>query len=826
MSNQQSQLACWRRSRLLMCTGILLISLFDGRSIADELIDSTAVSVLTEPIVSAQPPMNVSSNRQQKDGQALSAAVVRSSIQRGVQFLQSKQNDDGSWVRYRSRGDVTALATLALINSDVDTRDPSIQRALNYLLSVDENLTTYFVSLRIMALVAADPRGEKYRWSVSEDVKWLLGQQVPADKGKNAGGWSYGQALTHGADASNSQFALLALHEASRMGVKTPQENWLLAKQYWLDCFNPRSGGFTYTVSDNSVRGSMTCAGISSLIIIGENLAEVDNEINGEFANCCGNQEELEPVERAVEWLGRNFTVKANPTGFRQGNRNQLYYLYGMERAGRLSGRRFFGPHDWYRDGAKELIFEKQNRLSGSWINRGGHGEDNPEVATSLALLFLSKGKRPVAIGKLKHGAGRNWDQHPKGVHYLTRRLEEEWNQKLNWQTVIAENATVDDLLEAPVLFISGRDDLDLNADQKTELRTYVENGGFIFAEACRGEGCGEGEFDRKFRELMAELFPDSELQMLDPGHPVWNAYYPLLPKNNERPLLGLQACCRTSVVYCPANLSAYWSLNRPAIKDQVSKALANRIEYCTEIGVNVVTYATGRQLKEKGETPRLVEDSTEMLTDRVLVFPKLLHEGGSDDAPNAWRNVLKEVKQLGLHIKMDKTMVAANVDQLADYPFVFFHGRSKFSFSESQRQALRAYLEFGGFIFADSICSSPQFTDSFRKEMEAILDQPLQPIQRDHEIWTNARFGYVIDQVTLRTRDANVQGGFRESRRPPELLGGEIEGRLAVVFSPYDLSCALENTTVSECDGYTRDDAVRIGTNVILYSLLSDLRN
>lgn len=36
-------------------------------------------------------------------------------------------------------------------------------------------------------------------------------------------------------------------------------------------------------------------------------------------------------------------------------------------------------------------------------------------------------------------------------------------------------------------------------------MRGYVERGGFIFAEAC----CGRAEFDRGFRALVRELFPD-----------------------------------------------------------------------------------------------------------------------------------------------------------------------------------------------------------------------------------------------------------------------------------------------------------------------------
>ena len=53
-----------------------------------------------------------------------------------------------------------------------------------------------------------------------------------------------------------------------------------------------------------------------------------------------------------------------------------------------------------------------------------------------------------------------------------------------------------------------------------------------------------------------------------------------------------------------------------------------------------------------------------------------------------------------------------------------------------------------------------------------------------------------------------------------PLLEGVEIEGRLAVVFSPYDLSCALENQASLECKGYVREDAARIGANILLYAL------
>ena len=62
-----------------------------------------------------------------------------------------------------------------------------------------------------------------------------------------------------------------------------------------------------------------------------------------------------------------------------------------------------------------------------------------------------------------------------------------------------------------------------------------------------------------------------------------------------------------------------------------------------------------------------------------------------------------------------------------------------------------------------------------------------------------------------------------RVQKVPPELEGIEIDGRLAVIFSPYDISCALEQHEALQCRGYTREDAARIGLNVLMYSLNPD---
>jgi hypothetical protein len=53
-----------------------------------------------------------------------------------------------------------------------------------------------------------------------------------------------------------------------------------------------------------------------------------------------------------------------------------------------------------------------------------------------------------------------------------------------------------------------------------------------------------------------------------------------------------------------------------------------------------------------------------------------------------------------------------------------------------------------------------------------------------------------------------------------PRFEGINIDGRFVVMFSPLDMSCALENRPSLECRGYTREDAAKLATNIILYAM------
>jgi hypothetical protein len=83
---------------------------------------------------------------------------------------------------------------------------------------------------------------------------------------------------------------------------------------------------------------------------------------------------------------------------------------------------------------------------------------------------------------------------------------------------------------------------------------------------------------------------------------------------------------------------------------------------------------------------------------------------------------------------------------------------------------------------------------------------------------------GFDLRTVTRHDPDDIPAGGgpLRSSARqvPPELEGIKLGDHWGVIFSEYDLSCALEKHNSLECRGYTREDAARIGLNVVLYSL------
>lgn len=734
--------------------------------------------------------------------------AARQCIKRAVNFLYSRLQDDHWSERPGYIGGETALCALALLSAGESPDDARLAKVLRYLERTPraEQRKTYTVSLRVMAMCLADPFQKRFGQLIRDDVQWLIDNQ------RENGGWAYPDGST---DPSNTQFALLALHEAALIGIVIPAEVWQEGDRYW-NVTRIRGGGYAYS-PNSPATGSMTTAAISSLIIIRDNLVQPDDFIVNGQVDCCKQLPRDNRLEGAINWVAGRFSVTSN-LGV---GGNKYYYLYGLERAGRVAGLRFFGVHDWYRQGAAHLITQ-QNRQTGAFDEAAGYGNDFAELeSTSFALLFMAKGLRPILFGKYQYTDSDEWDLHTEGIHYLTREVEKVWGFPMNWQTIRSEDAMVNDLLEAPVLFFSGRNAFTLSPEKKQALKSYIENGGFIFAEACGGEGCGDASgFDQSFRQLLQDIFPDSPLEPLSPEHPIWTAGS-LLKPNPQRPLLGLHNCCRTSIVYCPANLSCYWQLDRPSFMGRIPDKVKEQILWCRQAGINIATYATNRELKVKLEAPKVYDNLKSVLAEQSLVFPKLIHDGGSDEAPAAWGAAQREFRsRSGFDIDLDKKQIPIVFEQMANYPVLFMHGRRELTLDQAQRESLKNYVEGGNLLIIDAICASPEFANSVRNELQKIFGSRLEPIGADDEIWTDKFGGYSLRSVTLRTPDRNQPNGFRTEKTAPKLLGIRVDGRWGVIFSPFDLSCALEHAAANQCAGYSNEDAQRIVANLLIYAL------
>lgn len=747
--------------------------------------------------------------------QELSPQQVERGIEQAVRFLKSNQLADGGWPEFGNYPDgVSALVVLALLNSGESPEQPQVAKALQHL-SRRELEKTYTVSLQTMAFCAANPN--RYASQIRRNAEWLGRAQLPN------GGWSYDQQ-PHGGDPSNSQFALLALHEAQRSGVaKFPNETWQTifgrARQYWNTLQN-QDGSFPYD-SAALGRGSMTCAGIASLVIVGDQIdglqAKALNEIE-----CCGNAaSEQDRIGLALKWLGDNFQIERNPGYPGQ----HLYYIYALERVGRLTGRRFIGDADWYRQGCSALL-SLQDKITGRIVGKSSAYHGNEFTETAFALLFLAKGKRQTVINRLQYGDDRDWRNHPAAIQHLTTYTEQAWKRELAWQNIELGKATVEDLLESPVLFFSGSRAPNLTMAQKLLLKDYVEQGGFIFAEACHGNGCDGREFEAFFQALVVELF-EQPLEKLSPDHPIWFAESRVSPQDlpADAWLYGVQTCCRLGVVYSPISLSCRWQLNLPyGIKPDFTPAVQKDLDLSTKIGINVLSYATGRELKQKLDTVTVLEEIQNQLpTDRGLfILPKLKHNAGADDAARAIPNLVQWLdKESPFQISGERRMIDITADSLQQYPVVFMHGRGELRLTELQRNALRDYLKNGGFLFADAICADEAFATSFRREIGLVLNQPLASLPDSHPLLTRDYYGFDIRQVSVIDPDLSGDSIVASQRRiAPRLEEGRVDNRIAVVFSPLDLSCALESRHSLQCHGYIREDAARIGINIILFAL------
>jgi hypothetical protein len=203
--------------------------------------------------------------------------------------------------------------------------------------------------------------------------------------------------------------------------------------------------------------------------------------------------------------------------------------------------------------------------------------------------------------------------------------------------------------------------------------------------------------------------------------------------------------------------------------------------------------------------------------------FTQVRYRGGAWD-PNP-QFVEAMVEELELRTSID----AARERRVADLsapdlfysPLLYMAGKYEFEpFTPQEREILRRYLTFGGFLFAEDTLGVKGygFDRAFRAEMKKVFpQQDLKRLPLDHPVYQSF---YLLNQV-----------GGRQAVSP-YLEGMTLDSWTPVIYSQNDLSGAWSRDSlgkwVHECapgGEPQRALAFKAGINVIVYSLTSDYK-
>lgn len=317
---------------------------------------------------------------------------ISTSIDRGMHWLRSNQQENGSW---SDNVGVTSLVVMAYIKSPRqynEDDDPFVRRGLEFILEnikpdgsiYKQHPPSYNTALAILALTSTN--NPKYKEIIKKAQDFLIRLQADEEEGyrpsdKYYGGIGYGG--DERPDLSNLQFAVEALRES---GVPLSDPVWAKAISFIQRCQNRSEsndqpwakddGGFIYSPKKTFVPGhvsygSMTFAGLKSLIF--SNVSKDDPRIKS-----------------AIEWIRNNYTLEENPNFGMQA----LYYYYDtLSKALSLYGDKFITTkdgvkHEWYRELAEKLMSLQSQE--GYWVNEETkYWEGNKDLVTAHAILAL-----------------------------------------------------------------------------------------------------------------------------------------------------------------------------------------------------------------------------------------------------------------------------------------------------------------------------------------------------------------------------------------------------------------------------------------------------
>jgi hypothetical protein len=594
---------------------------------------------------------------------------------------------------------------------------------------------------------------------------------------------------------------VLGVWAAAQSGVEVPRSYWDLVEKAWVGDQQP-DGGWAYQAPKDDKHGitpGMTAVGVATLFITQDFLHP------NAGTNCGGNQRNA-PIDKGMGYMVANFDKIGTDERYSAYD-FPFATLYAVERIGVASGQKYFGTNDWYEKGANWLVKvqTKAGGNKGMWF--APKTLCTPLHDTCFGLLFLSRGRAPVAVNKLEYvgadGKPANWNQRPRDVANMVRWVGKAAERDLNWQIVnLLVPAT--ELHDAPILYMSGNQELALPDEQKQKLKSYVEGGGVILANADCGDG-KDAKFAGSFRKLAMELFPGYEFRELPDNHPIYTDQQFLRERWKTKPsVLGLSNGVRELALLLPqADAGKVFQLQNVGGKEEL-----------WQLGADVFQYAIDKQhIGVKGQTHIVTRDD-KIKAGKTIKVARIDYGGNWNPEPGGWRR-LSDWMHNNEKTDLDVVMVKLNKDKLDGAKVVHLTGTTPFTLDPAQQVELRNVINAGGTLVFDAAGGSSVFAESVEKLLPLLFPgQKPEPIPPEHAVFNTG--ATKLGEIGYRTFARKTLAG---AAKGPKLQGIEKDGRIVCFYSREDLSGGLVGQPVDGILGYDPRTATELMSKIILYA-------
>lgn len=700
--------------------------------------------------------------------------MIKDRVDELTQAIIDDQQPDGSWKYSGHNAGATALHLLALSTAGLTEKHPAVQKGIAYLQENFPDRDTYSVGMYACAFQAIDQR--KYLKEIKKASDWLKDRQKD-------GTWNY--SGTGSGDNSVTQFAILGLKAAVDAGIAIPKAVFTQTANHFKNTQN-KDGGWGYTGRSAS-SASMTAAALASLSV-----CEVEQEVSQEIKKgpkFCGVYIDTKVIVDGIKWITDYMDKRNASTIF-----SEPYTAYAVERVGIFFDQKLLGKYDWYREGSATILNNN--------INNGYY------VPKAFKLLFLAKGDTPLLFNKIKWGETADWNRRHSDVLQNVKSLSKIFEEQLDWQ-VASLDLNDTKFGQAPILYISGLKDLQLNKEEKNALKSFVDDGGTVLFSPC----LKSKEFITSTIKTLKEIFPGSRFEDLPKTHDLRRMFYDL--QDIRLPLKVFMNNCNYKRIFIltqdmslefekkePEKISLYTmtNLTKFALKEKplVGKLDQVRIIKAKEENVDEFTFkeAEGTEVSGLDITQILYGDEPEKIDPESM-----------NNQLGFMRQTLKIPTTEGISLLSLKEK-----ELLKLQPVLFMTGNKEFKLSHEEVKNLSEYLNNGGFLFADSRCSCTEFDISFKALIKQIYPgSQFELIPLENPVYQSP-FKHAVEFTEELKKEHD------ESK--PFLLGIRQDDRYVVIYSPLDFSSALANKMDEHSKGIKSPSAYKIVTNIITYGL------